>query len=87
MGLPSLLHWRGSILAGRIQSPFLIWQQQKAIRAFKGTAVRLHRATRRDLLFLRSHREKGRLPVDGVLLNNLPLKRRFVFSTVPLSSM
>jgi Reverse transcriptase (RNA-dependent DNA polymerase) len=51
MGLPSLLHRRRSILAGRIQSPFLIWQRQKAIRAFKGMAVRLHRAARRDLAF------------------------------------
>jgi hypothetical protein len=51
MGLPSLLHRRRSILAGRMQRPFLIWQQQKAIRAFKGTAARLDRAAKRDTAF------------------------------------
>jgi retron-type reverse transcriptase len=34
MGLPSLLHRRRLILRRRIESPFFIWQRQKATRAF-----------------------------------------------------
>lgn len=40
-GLPSLLHRRRMILGGKIQSPFFIWQQEKAQRAFRGTVARL----------------------------------------------
>jgi Reverse transcriptase (RNA-dependent DNA polymerase) len=45
MGLPSLVHRRRSISAGRIESPFFIWQQQKTRRAFKGTVARLRPLT------------------------------------------
>ncbi len=41
MGLPSLLHRRRLILRGQIESPFFIWQKQKANRAFRGTVARL----------------------------------------------
>jgi hypothetical protein len=41
LGLPSLLHRRRMILGGKIQSPFFIWQQEKAQRAFRGTVARL----------------------------------------------
>jgi hypothetical protein len=42
MGLPSLVHRRRLIRRGRIESPFFIWQQEKAARAFRGTVARLH---------------------------------------------
>jgi reverse transcriptase-like protein len=45
MGLPSLVHRRRLILNGRIESPFFIWQKQKATRAFRGTVARLLRAS------------------------------------------
>lgn len=38
-GLPSLVHRRRLILHRKIESPFFIWQQQKAGRAFKGTVA------------------------------------------------
>lgn len=43
-GLPSLVHRRRMILHGKIESPFFIWQQQKADRAFKGTVASRGRA-------------------------------------------
>ena len=39
-GLPSLVHRRRLIRHGRIESPFFIWQRQKATRAFRGTVAR-----------------------------------------------
>ena len=45
MGLPSLLHRRRLICRGAIESPFFIWQRQKAARAFRGTVARLHRSS------------------------------------------
>jgi reverse transcriptase-like protein len=45
MGLPSLLHRRRMILRGRMESPFFIWQREKATRAFRGTVARLCRST------------------------------------------
>ena len=39
LGLPSLVHRQRMILHGKIESPFFIWQQQKADRAFKGTVA------------------------------------------------
>lgn len=44
MGLPSLLHRRRMILSGRMESPFFIWQREKATRAFRGTVARLCRS-------------------------------------------
>jgi hypothetical protein len=44
MGLPSLLHRRRMILRGRMESPFFIWQREKATRAFRGTVARLCRS-------------------------------------------
>jgi hypothetical protein len=44
-GLPSLVHRRRLILHGKIATPFFIWQQQKADRAFKGTVASRRRAT------------------------------------------
>jgi len=38
-GLPSLVHRQRMILHRKIDSPFFIWQQQKADRAFKGTVA------------------------------------------------
>ena len=43
MGLPSLLHRRRLICRGSIESPFFVWQKEKAIRAFRGTVARLPR--------------------------------------------
>lgn len=45
MRLPSLVHRRRLILNGHIESPFFIWQRQKATRAFRGTVARLLRAS------------------------------------------
>jgi len=45
-GLPSLVHRRRMILHRKIGSPFFIWQQQKADRAFKGTVASRGRAVR-----------------------------------------
>jgi hypothetical protein len=44
MGLPSLLHRRRMICGGRMESPFFIWQREKATRAFRGTVARLCRS-------------------------------------------
>lgn len=44
MGLPSLLHRRRLICRGEIESPFFVWQRQKAVRAFRGTVARLRRS-------------------------------------------
>ena len=44
MGLPSLLHRRRLICAGRIESPFFIWRRTKAERGFRGTAAKLLRS-------------------------------------------
>ena len=43
-GLPSLAHRQRLILHRKIESPFFIWQQQKAERAFKGTVASRRRA-------------------------------------------
>jgi reverse transcriptase-like protein len=45
-GLPSLVHRQRMILHRKIESPFFIWQQQKADRAFKGTVASRERAAR-----------------------------------------
>ena len=45
-GLPCLVHRQRLILHDKIDSPFFIWQQQKAARAFKGTVASRQRATR-----------------------------------------
>jgi len=44
MGLPSLLHRHRMICSGRRESPFFIWQREKAIRAFRGTVAKLCRS-------------------------------------------
>jgi retron-type reverse transcriptase len=44
MGLPSLLHRHRMICSGRRESPFFIWQREKARRAFRGTVARLCRS-------------------------------------------
>lgn len=41
LGLPSVLHRRRLILRRKIASPFFVWQEQKAQRAFRGTVARL----------------------------------------------
>jgi retron-type reverse transcriptase len=45
LGLPSLVHRQRMILHRKIASPFFIWQQQKADRAFKGTVASRVRAS------------------------------------------
>lgn len=44
-GLPSLVHRQQLIRHQRIDSPFFLWQQQKAARAFKGTVASWARAS------------------------------------------
>ena len=51
MGLPSLVHRRRLIRNGRVESPFFIWQRQKATRAFRGTVARLLRTASADAAF------------------------------------
>jgi hypothetical protein len=46
-GLPSLVHRQQLIRHGKIESPFFVWQQNKAGRAFKGTVASRGRSTRR----------------------------------------
>jgi hypothetical protein len=45
MGLPSLLHRRRMIRRGLVETPFFVWQGEKAARAFRGTVARLCRST------------------------------------------
>jgi len=45
-GLPSLVHRQRLILHGKVESPFFIWRQQKAGRAFKGTVASRQSVTR-----------------------------------------
>lgn len=45
LGLPSLVHRQRMILHRKIDSPFFIWQQQKADGAFKGTVASRMRAS------------------------------------------
>lgn len=45
MGLPCLVHRRRLIQRGAIDSPFFIWQREKAIRAFRGTVARRPHST------------------------------------------
>ncbi len=40
IGLPSLVHRKRLIRRGKIESPFFIWQRNKATRAFRGTVAR-----------------------------------------------
>ncbi len=42
-GLPSLVHRRRLIRRRKIESPFFIWQRQKAATAFRGTVARFGR--------------------------------------------
>jgi hypothetical protein len=44
-GLPSLVHRQRMILHRKMDSPFFIWQQQKADRAFQGTVASRMRAS------------------------------------------
>jgi len=72
-GLPSLVHRQRLILHGKIESPFFIWQQQKADRAFKGTVASRKRAMSAASDFspcpeAAAHEkacERGRPPVHG----------------------
>ncbi len=50
-GLPSLVHRRRLVRNGRIESPFFIWQKQKAAGAFRGTVARLCRAASAETAF------------------------------------
>ena len=47
MGLPSLLHRRRMLCSGKLESPFFVWQREKASRAFQGTVARLCRSADR----------------------------------------
>ena len=62
-GLPSLVHrWR-LIHHGQIASPFFIWQQQKAARAFRGTVARLVRTAGESPSSLRAQKQQPTVPV------------------------
>ena len=62
-GLPSLVHrWR-LIHHGQIESPFFIWQKQKAARAFRGTVARLARTAGADQPSLVARKQQPMMPV------------------------
>jgi hypothetical protein len=46
MGFPSLVHRHRMILSRRIESPFFVWQREKATRAFRGTVAKLCRSVK-----------------------------------------
>lgn len=62
-GLPSLVHrWR-LIHHGEVESPFFIWKQQKAARAFRGTVARLVRTAGANQPSLVARKQQPSVPV------------------------
>jgi Reverse transcriptase (RNA-dependent DNA polymerase) len=51
LGMPSLVHRRRLILNQRVESPFFVWQKQRALRAFGGTVARLRRGSAAEATF------------------------------------
>lgn len=63
LGLPCLVHrWR-LIHHGEVESPFFIWQKQKAARAFRGTVASLVRNASSAQASLRSRKQQPAQPV------------------------
>jgi hypothetical protein len=62
-GLPSLVHRQRLIIHGHTESPFFIWQKQKADRAFRGTVARLVRTVGSNQPSLRTQKQQPTTPV------------------------
>jgi len=58
VGLPSLVHRQRLIIHGHTESPFFIWQKQKADRAFRGTVASLVRAVGANQTSLRAQKQR-----------------------------
>jgi len=63
LGLPSLVHRQRLILHGHTESSFFLWQQQKTIRAFRGTVASPTAATRGLRTSLRTQKQQPAEPV------------------------
>jgi hypothetical protein len=63
LGLPSLVHRQRLILHGHTESPFFLWQQQKTIRAFRGTVASPTAAMRSQRASLRTQKQQLTEPV------------------------
>jgi hypothetical protein len=62
-GLPSLVHRQRLIIHGHTESPFFIWQKQKADRAFRGTVASLVRTVSANQTSLRAQKQQPTMPV------------------------
>jgi hypothetical protein len=62
-GLPSLVHRQRLIIHGHTESPFFIWQKQKADRAFRGTVASLARTVSATQTSLRAQKQQPTMPV------------------------
>lgn len=62
-GLPCLAHRQRLIIHGHTESPFFIWQKQKADRAFRGTVARLVRTVGSNQPSLRTQKQQPTMPV------------------------
>ncbi len=62
-GLPSLVHRQRLIIHGHTESPFFIWQKQKADRAFRGTVASLVRTVGSNQPSLRAQKQQPTTPV------------------------
>jgi hypothetical protein len=63
LGLPSLVHRQRLILHGHTKSPFFLWQQQKTVRAIRGTVASPMAATRGQRASLRTQKQRPTEPV------------------------
>ena len=63
LGLPSLVHRQRLILHGHTKSPFFLWQQQKTVRAIRGTVASPTAATRGQRASLRTQKQQPTEPV------------------------
>jgi hypothetical protein len=62
-GLPSLVHRQRLIVHGHTESPFFVWQKQKADRALRGTVAKPVRTDGANQSSLRAQKQQPRTPV------------------------
>jgi hypothetical protein len=62
-GLPSLVHRQRLIVHGHMESPFFVWQKQKAERALRGTVAKPVRTTGANQSSLRAQKQQPSTPV------------------------
>lgn len=63
LGLPSLVYRQRLIFHGHAQTPFFLWQQQKAIRAFRGTVASPVSVADAHRVSLRTQKQQPMMPV------------------------